>query len=70
MVYGTIKLTPTNTPGIVKLGGENGYLDTYNFDLQDGRFGRNIATLLGHAIAGFGISYKIYNYGYGIINAK
>jgi RHS repeat-associated protein len=70
-VYGTIKLTLLNTHGAVKLGGANGLLDVYDFDINwnDGRLMRNIGTAIGEINAGKGTGYNIYNYGTGSVRA-
>ena len=65
LVYGTIKLTLMNAEGVIKLGGANNFLDTYDFDYQKGRTGRNIATFLGKLKAGEGTPFNIYDYGTG-----
>ncbi|MDO6437020.1 hypothetical protein Q4534_06370 [Cyclobacterium sp. 1_MG-2023] len=46
LVYGTITLTMHEATS-VKVGRSNGLLDRYDFDLQEGRTGRNIATWIG-----------------------
>ena len=62
LVYGTIKLTNLGNNSI-KLGLNNGKLDTYDFDYQEGRYFRNFATWVGKNVAGEGQSYDIYTYG-------
>lgn len=69
LLYGTIKLTLLDASS-VKLGGKDGLLDRYDFDYQDGRTGRNLATWLGKQVAGEGTGYPIFNYGIGILNDK
>jgi RHS repeat-associated protein len=71
LVYGNIKLTLLNSQGSVLLGGKNGLLDNYGFEMHEGgsKF-RNFATKIGKAIAGSGISYDIYNYKYGTVKVK
>lgn len=58
LVYGTIKLTNLGNNSI-KLGLNNGKLDTYDFDYQEGRYFRNFATWVGKKVAGKGQSYDI-----------
>ena len=71
LVYGTIKLTGTNNPSKVKLGGDGNLLDIYDFDQKkDGSFFRNAATWIGKVNAGDGDAYNIYNYGQGILKDK
>ena len=65
LVYGTIQVTSINKDGTIRLGNINGLLDTYNFDLQKGRFWRNRATQIGSWVAGKGIPFNIYYYGHG-----
>ena len=63
LVYGTIKLTNLGNNSI-KLGLNNGKLDTYDFDYQKGRYFRNFATWVGKNVAEEGQSYDdIYTYG-------
>jgi hypothetical protein len=69
LVYGTIKLTLVDASS-VKLGGANGLLDTYNFDMQQGRTARNAATWIGKQLAGVGTDYNIFNYGKGFLRDK
>jgi hypothetical protein len=63
LVYGNIKLTLVDENGSVKLGGANGLLDNYGFEMHEGgsKF-RNVATKIGRAVAGDGTTYNIYNY--------
>jgi hypothetical protein len=68
-VYGTIKVTRLNSNGLVKLGGSNGYLDTYDFK-PDGRFMRDINTAIGRTVAGKGIPFNIYTYGNGQLKPR
>ena len=58
LVYGTIKLTLIGG-NKVKLGGNNSVLDTYDFDYQKGRTGRNVATWMGKIVAGEGTGYTL-----------
>lgn len=71
MVYGTLKLTLINNrTGAVYIGGSNSYLDEYDFKM-DGRLFRDIATWIGRpGKANSGKSYKIYSYGYGLVEVK
>lgn len=70
-VYGTIKLSLTDENGTVKLGGSNGHLDTYDFDIKENKSNnfkvglRNFGTRVGKALAGKGTAYKIFTYGTG-----
>jgi RHS repeat-associated protein len=68
-VYGTIKLTLVDDKGVIKLGGNNGLLDIYDFDYKkvDGpkTLVRNIATWIGEQNAGKGVGYTIFDYGTG-----
>ena len=72
-VYGTIKLSLTDENGTVKLGGNNGHLDTYDFDIKENKSNnfktglRNFGTRVGRAVAGEGTAYKIYTYGTGTV---
>jgi RHS repeat-associated protein len=71
LVYGTIILTKINPDGVVKLGNlSTGKLDEYNFEMQSGRFFRNVATAIGGWYAGDGVKYDIYNYGTGTLKDK
>lgn len=70
-MYGSIKLTIQDRQnGRVKLGGDKGLLDIYDFDIKK-RNGnierdlRNIGTAIGGWLAGDGQEFKIYNYGLG-----
>lgn len=72
LVYGTIKVTALDANGNARLGLPNGKLDTYDFDIQEGRTGRNIATRIGKAWSDISTlkttgqqSYDIYVYGTG-----
>ena len=67
LVYGTILVTLISNDGSVRLGNKNGVLDVYNFDMQNGRNLRNIATKLGSIVAGKGTPFTIYHYGQGKI---
>lgn len=67
LVYGTIQVTLISNDGRVSLGNKNGVLDIYNFDMQNGRNIRNIATRLGSIVAGKGTPFIIYHYGQGKI---
>lgn len=69
LVYGNIKLTLMNDKGVIKLGGNNGLLDHYDFDYKDGikNTPRNIATWIGKQKAGEGTGYTIFNYGTGTV---
>ena len=68
LVYGSIKLTLLNPSGQVRLGsGSDGFLDKYDFDYQQGRTLRNIATWFGKQYAGEGSPFFIYNYGLGSV---
>lgn len=73
VIYGTLKITLENAnSGAVKLGGEGGFLDKYDFDQKpsDGtwqREARNAGTTAGSILAGKGIPYNIYNYGTGTV---
>ena len=67
LVYGTIQITLISNDGRVSLGNKNGVLDIYNFDMQNGRNIRNIATRLGSIVAGKGTPFIIYHYGQGKI---
>ncbi|PWG77917.1 RHS repeat domain-containing protein, partial [Pararcticibacter amylolyticus] len=69
LVYGTIKLTLVDGSR-VRLGGDNGVLDIYDFDYQKGRTGRNVATWMGKTVAGEGAGYTIYNYGMSHLKKK
>eukprot|EP01132_Coremiostelium_polycephalum_P011126 gene11126-13624_t len=69
LVYGTIKLTLVGG-NKVKLGGDNSVLDTYDFDYQKGRTGRNVATWMGKTVAGEGTGYTIYNYGTALLQKR
>lgn len=76
-VYGTIKVTVLDVSGNVRLGLPNGKLDTYDFDIQEGRTARNIATRLGKAWSDISTgkmtgqqSYDIYVYGTGKLKTK
>ena len=68
-IYGTIRLTLVDNEGNVKLGGDNGFLDRYDFDIKPWnspkRVIRNIGTIIGKAYAGKGKGFDIYNYGQG-----
>jgi RHS repeat-associated protein len=64
LVYGTIKLKML-TGNNVQVGKNDHHLDTYDFDYQEGRLGRNIVTWIGEKVAGTGRGYKIYSYGIG-----
>ena len=72
-VYGTIKLSLTDENGTVKLGGNNGHLDTYDFDIKENKSNnfktglRNFGTRVGRALAGKGTAYKIYTYSTGTV---
>jgi len=65
-VYGnlTLSLLDRNT-GEVKLGiGNNSYIDTYNFNRQEGgNTSRNIATWIARRVVGEGTPFNIYGYG-------
>ncbi|WP_353165339.1 hypothetical protein [Empedobacter brevis] len=75
-VYGTIKLTlEDSSSGTVKLGGNGGMLDEYNFEQKpkDGsikRELRNFGTSVGSVVAGQGKDYFIYTYGKGKVSTK
>ncbi|MDH6353685.1 hypothetical protein M2132_000002 [Dysgonomonas sp. PH5-45] len=72
LVYGNIKLTLLNeNTGSVKLGGENGLLDNYGFEMHKGgsKF-RNFATKIGKMVAGNGKEYDIFNYNNGQVKVK
>ncbi|WP_231585354.1 hypothetical protein [Sphingobacterium sp. Ag1] len=71
LVYGTIyiKLEDALT-GRVSLGGKNGFLDEYDFDIKENdgtvrRVLRNWGTHAGKAIAGEGTKFRIFRYGDG-----
>lgn len=72
-VYGTIKLSLMDENGTVRLGGSNGHLDTYDFDIKENKNNnfktglRNFGTSVGRAFAGKGTAYKIYTYGNGSV---
>ena len=71
LVYGNIKLTLIDSDGTVKLGGVNGLLDNYGFEMHKGRsVFRNMATRIGRVVAGKGVSYNIYNYNNGKVKVK
>ena len=69
LVYGTILLTRT-TATDVRIGSNNGLIDTYDFEQQPGRTGRNIATAIGGAVAGNGIGFQIRGYGTGRVRQR
>ena len=71
LVYGNIKLTLIDSDGTVKLGGVNGLLDNYGFEMhKGGSVFRNMATRIGRVVAGKGVSYNIYNYNNGKVKVK
>lgn len=71
LIYGTIRLTLLDKHGTVRLGGNNGYLDRYDFDIKPWnspkRILRNIGTLGGRTLAGKGKGFNVYNYGTGTV---
>ena len=69
LVYGTMRLTMLEGDD-VKLGGENGLLDVYNFEYHEGRTSRNFFTWIGSLLAGEGKQFNIYNYGNGHLNHR
>lgn len=68
LVYGTLGITLLDDLGSVRIGSKNGMIDTYDFDYQEGRFFRNVATKIGHFVAGKGIGYNIFGYGFGKVS--
>ncbi|WP_271784804.1 hypothetical protein [Aquimarina algiphila] len=75
-VYGSIRLTLLDVHGKVSLGGNNGYLDKYDFDIKDNpnnnlKTGfRNFGTRVGKALAGEGKKFLIFNYGFGRVRME
>jgi RHS repeat-associated protein len=69
IIYGTIQVTLIDGLNFTaKLGGKNGYLDTYNFEVHNGQPLRNLLTKLGKFANGEGTDYQIFNYGYAKIS--
>ena len=61
LVYGTIRLTLGKNRSVTS------NFDIYDFDMQRGRFLRNVATRIGNFVAGGGTPYSINFYGTGTI---